>query len=95
MATRAEGARRLAWTEVRVDVPGGWLEVVAEALIFGPCTSVTLGTTSLAARQPGPDEEAVRSFVLEDDDTPQLRAEVKERLFWSARPIAPGRTPRV
>ena len=52
MATRAEGARRLAWTEVRVDVPRGWHEVVAEALIFGPCTSVTLGTTSLAARQP-------------------------------------------
>lgn len=81
MATRAEGARRLAWTEVRVDVPRGWHEVVAETLIFGPCTSVTLGTTSLAARQPGPDQEAVRSFVLEGDDTPALRAEVEQRLL--------------
>lgn len=80
MSAGAEEGRRLTWTEVRVDVPRGWHEVVAEALIFGPCTSVTLGTTSLAARQPGPEEEAVRSFVLDRDDTPELRAQVVERL---------------
>ena len=72
--------RRLAWTEIRVDVPRGWHEVVAEVLVFGPCTSVTLGTTSLSARQPAEGEEAVRSFVMEPDDTPELRAEVVRRV---------------
>lgn len=72
--------RRLAWTEIRVDVPRGWHEVVAETLVFGPCTSVTLGTTSLSARQPDAGFEAVRSFVMEADDTPELRAEVARRV---------------
>ena len=41
-----------AWIEVRVDVPIGWGELVAEALAIGPCTSVVFGTTSIAAEPP-------------------------------------------
>lgn len=71
---------RSAWTEVRVDVPRGWQELVAEALSFGPCTTVALGPTSIAAPQPPPDREAVRTFVPAREDTPALRDEVQERL---------------
>ena len=35
------------WTEVRVAVPLGWHELVAEALAVGPCTTVALGRTSI------------------------------------------------
>ncbi|MFT5732353.1 MAG: ribosomal protein L11 methyltransferase [Planctomycetota bacterium] len=68
------------WTEVRVDVPLGWQELVAEALSFGPCTSVALGTTSIAARQPVADSEAVRTFVMAKDDTPDFREAVQAKL---------------
>jgi ribosomal protein L11 methyltransferase len=68
------------WTEVRVDVPMGWHELVGEALSFGPCTTVALGTTSIAARQPDADTEAVRTFVMAKDDSATFRAEVEAKL---------------
>lgn len=65
------------WTELRVDVPLGWGELVAEALAIGPCTSVVFGTTSIAAEPPPEGCEAVRSFVSTLHDTPELRREVE------------------
>lgn len=74
------GQNALGWTEVRVDVPLGWQELVGEALSFGPCTTVALGTTSIAARQPDADAEAVRTFVMAKDDHPAFRASVQAKL---------------
>lgn len=68
------------WTEVRVDAPQGWQELVGEALAFGPCTSVTFGTTSIAAKAPPDGHEAVRTFVGTHEDSPELRAELERRL---------------
>jgi len=68
------------WTEVRVDAPLGWHELVGETLAFGPCTSVTFGTTSIAATAPPEGHEAVRTFVGKHEDTPELRAELERRL---------------
>ena len=69
-----------SWTEIRVDVPLGWQELVGEALTFGPCSTVVFGTTSVAA-EPAPEGRiAVRGFVMTADDTPALRGELGERL---------------
>ncbi|MEM8709811.1 MAG: 50S ribosomal protein L11 methyltransferase [Planctomycetota bacterium] len=75
------------WTEVRVDVPLGWQELVAECLSFGPCTTVALGTTSIAARQPSAEHEAVRTFVAASDDTPAFRQEIQARIDGLAESI--------
>ncbi|MEZ6016092.1 MAG: 50S ribosomal protein L11 methyltransferase [Planctomycetota bacterium] len=64
----------LTWTEVRVDTPLGWGELVAEALAVGPCTSVVFGTTSIAATPPADGCEVVRTFVSSAHDTPELRS---------------------
>lgn len=71
---------KVAWTEVRVNVALGWHELVAEALTFGPCSTVVFGTTSIAAEQPAEGLEAVRGFALTGDDTPAFRSEVAARL---------------
>lgn len=68
------------WTEIRVDAPNGWHELVGEALALGPCTTVVLGTTSIHARQPAEHEDAVRTFVAASEDTPELRSEIEGRL---------------
>lgn len=69
-----------AWTEIRVLVPDGWLELVADVLALGPCTSVAFGRPSLAS-EPAPDGfDYVRTFVPETADSPELRAEVDRRL---------------
>ena len=74
------GDSATGWTEVRVDVPLGWQELIAEAMSFGPCTTVALGTTSIAARQPSANSEAVRTFVMAKDDTPLFRTSVQAKL---------------
>ncbi|QDV05239.1 Ribosomal protein L11 methyltransferase [Planctomycetes bacterium Poly30] len=71
---------KMGWTEVRVDVPQGWQELVAETLNFGPCTTVAFGTTSIAARQPEEGHDAVRTFVMAQDDTPSFRQRVQVKL---------------
>lgn len=70
----------IGWTEIRVDVPLGWQELVGEALTFGPCSTVAFGTTSIAATPAPPGREAVRAFVMTPEDTPALRDEVAARL---------------
>ena len=79
-STKSAKPAASAWTEVRVDVPRGWHELVAEAIAWGPCTSVMLGPTSIAAARPAVDEQAVRTFVMARDDTPELRAAIQARL---------------
>jgi len=76
------------WTEIRVDVPEGWQELVAGALSFGPCSTVALGTTSIAADQPADGRGAVRAFVMASEDTQALRAEVAGRLTALEKAVA-------
>lgn len=69
-----------AWTEIRVLAPEGWCELVAEALALTPCSSVALGRPSLGTPEPAPGFEYVRSFVLRELDTSELRATVERSL---------------
>jgi len=69
-----------AWTEVLVLAPQGWGELVAEVLALGPCTSVAFGAPSLGT-EPAPEGwEYVRTFFLESEDTPSLRAQLEGEL---------------
>lgn len=69
-----------AWTEIRVLVPTGWAELVAEQLALGPCTSVAFGAPSLGTEPPPEGHEIVRSYVAARDDTPELRRGIEARL---------------
>lgn len=69
-----------AWTEIRVVVPEGWLELVADALALSPCTSVAFGRPSLASEPAPPGFDYVRTFVIDAQDTPELRVELAHRL---------------
>jgi len=69
-----------AWTEVRVLVPDGWHELVAEALQEGPCTSVAFGRPSLGVAAAPDGFEYVRTFLPRRDDTPSNRARLVQVL---------------
>jgi ribosomal protein L11 methyltransferase len=69
-----------AWNEVRVLVPLGWHELVAETLALGPCTSVVIGRPSLGTDEVPEGFDWVRTFVIETDDTPELRARIGREL---------------
>jgi ribosomal protein L11 methyltransferase len=70
----------LGWTEIRVLVPQGWEELVAETLNLGPCSSVAFGRPTLAS-EPAPEGfEYVRTFVASASDTPALREQVRNSL---------------
>jgi ribosomal protein L11 methyltransferase len=67
----------VAWTEVLVAAPVEWLELVAEALAIGPCTSVAFGPPSLGS-DPAPSGcDFVRTYIAEADDTQQLRERIE------------------
>jgi len=68
------------WTEVRVLVPSGWQELVAETLAIGPCTSVVFGRPSLASEDAPAGFDYVRTFVASTADSPALRARVRAAL---------------
>ena len=69
-----------SWTEIRVVVPQGWEELVAEALALDECTTVAFGRSSLAA-DPVPEGcEMVRTFVSSTLDTPELRQTIRSVL---------------
>jgi len=70
----------LAWTEVRVLVPDGWHELVAEALALDACTSVAFGRPSLACDPAPPGRDYVRTFFPSRADTPALRARIAAAL---------------
>ncbi len=65
-----------AWTEVRVLVPVGWHELVAEALQTGPCTTVAFGRPSLGVPEVAAGFEYVRTFLPQRDDTPEERERI-------------------
>ena len=70
----------LSWIEVRALVPAGWEELVAERLMFGPCTSATFGRPNLGT-DPAPEGyEFVRTFLSEGEDSPELRTELCARV---------------
>jgi ribosomal protein L11 methyltransferase len=63
-----------------VLVPEGWHELVAEQLMFGPCTSAAFGRPNLGV-DPAPEgHDFVRVFLSRAEDTPALRAELADRL---------------
>jgi ribosomal protein L11 methyltransferase len=68
------------WVEVRVLVPEGWQELVAESLALGPCTSVAFGRPSLASDPVPAGFECVRTFVNVREDSPQLRRAIADAL---------------
>lgn len=69
-----------SWTEVRVEAPEGWHELVGAALSLGPCTTVVVGATSIATEPPREGFEFVRTFFPTREDTPALRSELEAAL---------------
>jgi ribosomal protein L11 methyltransferase len=70
----------LTWIEVRVLVPNGWQELVAETMMFGPCTSAAFGRPNLAVEEAPEGFDYVRIFISKKEDTPVLRAELQGKL---------------
>jgi ribosomal protein L11 methyltransferase len=70
----------IAWTEVLVLAPVEWLELVAEALHVGPCTSVAFGRPSLGTDEPPAGFDYVRTYLAEQDDTRDARLAVVSAL---------------
>jgi ribosomal protein L11 methyltransferase len=60
---------------------------VAEALAVGPCTSVAFGRPSLGTDEPPEGWDYVRTYVLEGEDTPELRAELARALATLAHAV--------
>jgi ribosomal protein L11 methyltransferase len=73
-----------AWTEIRVLVPEGWLELVADVLALSECTTVAFGRPSLAADPAPIGFDFVRTFVPSEQDTPELRAAIARKLVGLA-----------
>jgi ribosomal protein L11 methyltransferase len=69
-----------AWTEILVVAPVGWQELVAEALAVGPCTTVAFGVPSLGTPEPPAGYEYLRTYVVEEQDSPALRARLTDTL---------------
>lgn len=69
-----------AWIEVAVLAPLEWHELVAEALALSPCSSVAFGRPSLGTPEPPAGFDWVRAYVLEEHDSPALRAELAAAL---------------
>lgn len=69
-----------SYIEVRVLVPTGWHELVAEVVAVGPCTSVVFGRPNLGVDAVPEGFELVRTFYPGDDDGPVLRAEIEAGL---------------
>lgn len=70
----------LSWIEVRVLVPTGWEELVAECLMVGPCTSATFGRPNLAVDAAPEGMDFVRVFISQAEDSPEFREELRARL---------------
>ena len=69
----------ILWTEVRLLVPTGWQELVAETLAEGNA-SAAFGRPSLAADEAPEGFEYVRLFLRDVEDTPQRRARIEALL---------------
>lgn len=76
-----------AWIEIGVLAPVEWLELVADALALGPCTSVVFGRPSLGSDEPPEGFDWVRTFVLESDDGVPFRERLALRLGTLAETV--------
>ena len=63
-----------------VLAPVEWLELVAEQLAIGPCTSVAFGKPSLGSDDAPARFDFVRTYIAEGDDTPRLRELIERKL---------------
>ncbi|MFT7486418.1 MAG: ribosomal protein L11 methyltransferase [Candidatus Paceibacteria bacterium] len=70
----------LSWIEVRILVPLGWQELVAETLMIGPCTSAAFGRPNLGVDAAPEGFDFVRTFISKAEDCPQLRAELNDKI---------------
>lgn len=68
----------IGWTEVRVLVPLGWQELVAETLMIGPCSSAAFGRPNLGV-DPAPEGfDYVRTYIPDHADGAELRQRMIE-----------------
>jgi ribosomal protein L11 methyltransferase len=74
------GAFRPTWTDVRVLVPVGWHELVAESLAPFSVPGTALGRASLGSEAPPEGWEWVRVFLAGERDDPPTRAAVQQVL---------------
>jgi ribosomal protein L11 methyltransferase len=63
-----------------VLAPLEWHELVAEQLCVGACTTVAFGPPSLGTPQPPPGHDYVRAYVIDAEDTTDLRDKIVARL---------------
>jgi ribosomal protein L11 methyltransferase len=68
------------WTEVKVLVPTGWHELVAEALAVAPCTSVAIGSTTVDQEPPPEGFEVLCTYLPSHLDTRERRRKIAESL---------------
>lgn len=68
------------WTEVRVLVPEGWTELVAQALIGLTEGGAAFGTPSLGTEPPPETYDYVRAFLPDRDDTSERRVAIVAEL---------------
>jgi len=68
------------WTEVRVLVPDGWLEFVAQTLSAQTSGGAAFGRPSLGTEAPPDAFDYVRVFLPDRDDTPERRAAIVAEL---------------
>lgn len=69
-----------SWTEVRVEVPFGWHELVSEALCEGPCKASVIGAAPHGTTPAPEGREVVRTYLLSARDNEGVRAEIQARL---------------
>ena len=85
LSAATDSSGREAWVEVRVVVPVGFHELVADALAIEPCTSVAIGRTSIGMEPPPEGFDFVRTFYAAHFDSAELRSTLRERLEGLAR----------
>ncbi len=68
------------WTEIKVAVPIGWHELVADALGHELCTTVQIGDHSVAHAPPPEGCVHLRSYVPSEHETESLRATLQKQL---------------
>ena len=69
-----------AWTEIRVEVPVGWEELVSENLGEPPGTGAVIGPVESDERPAGDGRTWVRTYVPPGDDIASARVELAARL---------------
>ncbi|MEZ5974007.1 MAG: 50S ribosomal protein L11 methyltransferase [Planctomycetota bacterium] len=73
-------SQAMGWTEIKVAVPLGWQELVAEAMGHTLCTTVQIGDHSVAHDPPPAGCVHLRSYVPTTQDNPALRTQIAEQL---------------